>query len=95
MCLTWFTSHCAINQGWMNTITDQILSSLQQENVLTLKGTGVHCVCMCIYVCVCVCVCADTQTWYDLALFEGLHETVHLLLCEKQVDVVLQKRRSV
>lgn len=32
----------------------------------------------------------EAHTWYDLALLEGLHEAVHLLLCQEQVHIVLR-----
>lgn len=31
-------------------------------------------------------------TWYDLALLEGLHEAVHLLLRQEQIQIILQQK---
>lgn len=35
---------------------------------------------------------ASTLTWDNFALLKGLHQTVHLLLCQQQIQVVLKKK---
>lgn len=37
---------------------------------------------------------ASTLTWDNFALLKGLHQTVHLLLCQQQIEIVLQQRRE-
>lgn len=76
--LLWDTHSCHLLHSLYllpDKVTPQPGSHVQGEQ--GLKGSG-HCI------------TGKIRTWDDLALPQGLHQAVHLLLCQQEVEVVLE-----